>query len=197
MSTADYELRYLEAGLETLEKFLLSKDIYRPIGIKEKQGEPPYPPLSLGWLLLYLYRAQSSNLSGAQFVDLETIRIKIGKFRNNWHSAWRQKAQSEFHSRLSLWRDYLEEYRENPGGNKDRYSYEVTRRVMLQLLNSEADQLPEAEIQALDELDKILLQILKPGEFIWNPHWKESFPKADFWYLYGSPGSIQAVEREN
>ncbi len=197
MSTADYELRYLEAGLEILENFLLSKDIYRPIGIKEKKGEPAYPPLSLGWLLLYLSRAQSCRPTGAPFVKLETIRIKIGEFHNNWLSAWRQKAQSEFHSRLSLWRDYLEEYRENPGGNKDRYAYEVTRRVMLQLLKSEVDQLPEAEIQALLGLDQILLQIIKPGEFIWNPQWKESFPKADFWYLYGSPGSIQAVERED
>jgi hypothetical protein len=186
MATANYELRFLKAGIEVLESYLLSKDVYRSIGVRAKDGEPPYPQLTLGWLLLSDIRAQVANLSSAQRSELERLHIQLETTRARWQSAWRSKAQAEFRARLRLWRDFLEEYLLNPQGNFDRYPYEVSRRVMLELLRIESRQISEAEADVLTGLDATLQAVLVSGEFIWDEALVSSFPRSTYWYLYGS-----------
>jgi hypothetical protein len=105
--------------------------------------------------------------------------------RSRWRVAWEGKAAREFHARLNLWRDFLEEYRENPGNNADRYSYEVQRRVMLQLLSPDAVEAPPAEVQMFHGLDQLLRAVFIPGDFIWEPDLATGFPQETFWYLFG------------
>jgi len=106
--------------------------------------------------------------------------------RNQWRTAWGNKARQDFHARLKLWRDFLEEYREKPSAHYDRYSYEVGRRVQLQLLAEEAVDLPPAELEAVKGLDKLLRAIFKPGLFLWSDILASSFPQHTYWYLYGT-----------
>ncbi len=191
MLTATYDLRYLQAGLEQLESYLLSKDIYRPIGIQAARGETPYPQLTLGWLLLTRQRLQALAQLSAERTELERLVQKLDTLRAHWRTAWGTKAQLEFRARLNLWRDFLEEYRADPAANSDRYSYEVNRRLLLELLAAEAGQLPDAEQAALFGLDEWLRVILVPGAFIWEPLLKSSFPSPTYWYLYGNlPGNL-------
>jgi hypothetical protein len=185
MLTASYDLQYLQAGLDQLESYLLSGDIYRPIGIQAGRGEPPYPQLTLGSLLLARLRAQVSAEIPAEKLELERLDQQIEALRSRWRSAWSNKAQAEFRSRLNLWRDFLEEYRQDPASNRDRYAYEVNRRVLLELLTPETMQLPIPSQQALAGLDQWLRSSLTPGPFIWEASLAPSFPRATFWYLYG------------
>ena len=42
MASADYELRYLQAAVSVLERYLLSSDLYWPIGVAAPPGTTPY-----------------------------------------------------------------------------------------------------------------------------------------------------------
>ena len=185
MLTTSHDLQYLQAGLDQLESYLLSKDLYRPIGIQAARGQPPYPQLTLGWLLLARLRAQSTAQTPAECLELERITRQLDVLRSRWRTAWGDKAQAEFRARLNLWRDFLEEYRQDPASNYDRYAYEVNRRLLLELLAPEATHLPEADLQALAGLDGLLRAVFVPGAFIWEPFLAPGFPQPTFWYLYG------------
>jgi hypothetical protein len=185
MPTAEYDLRYLKAGVEQLEEYLLSNEIYRPIGIYAPFGEPPYPQMTLGGLLLARLRAQATIQTASQSSELARLSLELESTRTKWRVAWEKKAVAEFRARLNLWRDFLEEYGEDPEANYDRYGYEVGRRVMLQLLSGEVAEVPEVEQEAVSGLDLVLKADFVPGEFIWEAVIEPSFPKKPFWYLHG------------
>jgi hypothetical protein len=52
MASLEYDLGYLQSALSTLEDYLLSADLYWSIGDNPPKGEPPYPSLTLGNVLL-------------------------------------------------------------------------------------------------------------------------------------------------
>jgi len=186
MHSADYELRYLEAGIDVLEDYLFSSEIYWPVGVTAPSGATPYPQLTLGGLLLAMKRAQARVATPQEQARLARIGEQIDAVRTRWRSAWGKKSAREYGSRLNLWRDFMEEYRQRPQANSDRYAYEVRRRVQLQLLGSEADTIPQAQLSLKDGLDKLLRSVFIPGEFIWDNDLATSFPANPFWYLYGS-----------
>jgi hypothetical protein len=184
MASADYDLQFLKAGIDQLESYLLSNDIYRPIGIKATAGEKPYPQLTLGWLLLSRLKALATS-SSDQKRELDRLIEHLETIRTRWRAAWSAKAKSEFHARLNLWRDFLEDYRKHPRENTDRYAYEINRRVLLQLLQIEADNLPQTDLDMLDGLDRLLRSAFQPGDFIWEAVLMSGFPEQIYWYLYG------------
>lgn len=187
MPSAEYDLRYLRAGLELLEKYLLSQDLYWPIGVKTPAGEPPYPPLTLGSLKLSQLRARARVKTSEQQVELARLDEQIDAVRSRWRAAWSQKAAAEFRSRLNLWRNFIEDYREQPAANIDRYSYEVGRRVQLYLLAQDMDDIPQADANLLNGLDKYLAAVFLSGPFVWEAELAPSFPPDPYWYLYGLP----------
>ena len=192
MPSPEYDLRYLKAGIDQLESYLLSTDVYWSIGTRAPAGETPYPQLTLGGLLLARLRAQSSIKTSTQQVELEELSRRLNNLRTRWRVAWEGKASKEFHARLNLWKNFLEEYRANPETQYDRYKYEVTRRVMLHLLGAETDNIPQAQRDLLASLDLLLHTVFVSGEFIWDVTLAVSFPQEQYWYLYGRvPKSLQ------
>lgn len=186
MPSAEYDLWYLRAGVEQLESYLLSKDIYWSIGTSPPVGEPPYPQLTLGWLLFANLRAQSTCETPEQRNELDRIDWQLKTVRTRRRAAWGLKAYSEFKSRLTLWRNFLEDYRKKPEANYDRYAYEVARRVILHLLESEADDIQMTEIDMLNGLDQLLRVFFVSGDFVWDEILTPSFPEEPYWYLYGN-----------
>jgi hypothetical protein len=184
MASADYDLGYLEAAAELLEKYLLSKEIYWKINASSPPGEPGYPSLTLGAILLSQQRAASWHLTAHQEDRRFRVDNRIHQTHMKWRTAWSSKAREEFRSRLELWRNYLEEFRQDPDGNYDRYPYEVSRRVMLQLLSREAVDIPRAQEQMLSGLDRILEGVMLPGVFVWDEALESGFSLEDFPYLY-------------
>ena len=185
MPTFDYDARFISAGLDQLDSYLLSSDIYRPVGASAPSSEPPYPQLTLGALLLAQKRAEATALSPAQKAEFSKLQNILEAKRSRWRSAWGRKATAEFRARLNLWGDFLNEYRKHPDANNDRFAYEVSRRVILHLLRPEAIDLPKADLKMVDSLDALLQVMLVPAGFIWDDSLIPAFPASTYWYLYG------------
>lgn len=185
MSSAEYDLAYLREGTSQLEEYLFSKELYWSIGISAPAGETPYPRLTLGGVLLARVRAHAWSLESSQREELIRLDERISEVRNRWREIWARKSAHGFRARLNLWRDFLEEYRQDPFDNFSRYHYEVRRRVMLNLLASETDQIPPAQSTLLEALDQVLRAKFIPGEFLWEQELSNGFPSATYWYLYG------------
>ena len=191
MSNVEYDLRYLSAGIDLFEKYLLSEDLYWPIGIQAVNGEPPYPYLTLEGLLLFQQRLQGRSLSTDQWAAYYRCSEKFERVHHQWQVAWDRKATKGFHSRLRMWGNYLSEYRDDAEGHADRYPYEVRLRVMLHLIQTGLIGKLVSEMEQLSTLDNLLHTWLVRGQFLWEHALENSFPREIYWYLYGSlPGKI-------
>jgi hypothetical protein len=185
MPSFSYELRYLEAGADILGNFLLSPEIYWPLGISAPAGETPYPQLTLGNLELSRLRASVLANNSEEQEQLARVNEKFKQVHKQWQVAWENKATHEIRSRLTQWRNFLEDYRDNSAANYDRYFYDVFRRVICQILTPEAGGLSKADAEMISGLDGLLSLLLIKGDFVWEPQLKSAFPETDFWYLYG------------
>jgi hypothetical protein len=151
--------QYLSAGVPELESYLLSKELYYPIGLN-------LPPLTLGGILLSLARM------GTQAANFET---RVGAICSKWQSAWDAKSSREVRARSELWVNYLAEYRSDPKSGARLYSQNVRYRAMLSLLG-----------QTKDDSDALLKSIFKEGQFVWEEECAPNFSRTTFWYLYGT-----------
>jgi hypothetical protein len=185
MSTAAYELGYLEAGIEILKDYLLSNDLYWAMGASPPPGEPAFRQLTLGGLLLNERRLLARPLSPARDVQRQQWATKLQDFIYRHRVAWERKASREFQARLRLWANFLNEYRDNPENHADRYGYEVERRVMLQLLSPYARDVRPTEQDLLGSLDMLLQAVFITGSFVWEAEVAGGFDPSVFWYLYG------------
>lgn len=166
MPTPQEDRRFLEAALVELKDYLLSDVLFYPL-------TAPLPRLTLGGLLLAQRRLHAYENVSPLDVQLDTLRTK-------WRAAWEKKAAQELGTRLTLWRNYLDDCREEEAllGN---YPREVRWRVMLALLSAELPQ-DSAELNALDLR---LRAKFRTGAFIWDEQLANQFPQDDFWFLYG------------
>ncbi len=190
MKTFEYDYRYLQAGLEVLVDYLLSGETFWPIDVRSPEGEPEYPQLTLGGLLLSRARLSGYPKSPAQKEQVDKLFSNMDLIRSKWRVAWEKKVGHSVSVRLKMWRDFIEEYRNAPQDNADRYPYEVRLRTMLSLLKSEASGQLAADEDLLTSLDAYLHTAFSKGGFIWEPDIQGGFPKDVFWYLYGKLPSV-------
>ncbi|MGW8143106.1 MAG: hypothetical protein ACWGN2_01850 [Anaerolineales bacterium] len=184
MPSFEYDSGYLKEAVELLENYILSKDIYWNLNANSPPGEPGYPALTLGAVLLAEARLQGRDLTEVQDRKLSRLQQVTDRIRAKWRTNWGNKAKEEFRSRLDLWGKFIEDFRRDPKGNFDRYSYEVNRRVMLELLEAEASEIPIVQRELLEGFDKILSAMMVPGEFVWDEKFEAGFPTERFPYLY-------------
>ena len=180
------DLKYLEAGLEVLEAYLLADGLYWPVGASAPAGEPDFPSLTLGGLLLARQRLSASALSGDQQTLYQSLSAQLDDVHQRWQVAWERKAQRSFHARVNQWRNFLVDYGSHPAEHASRYAYEVRLRVMLALLLPTAGAVDAAELELLSGLDQIVRARLEPGGFIWDAALAAAFPQPAYWYLYGA-----------
>ncbi len=185
MKSFEYDLRYLQSGVEELERYLLSDDIFWPVDIRPPAGEPGYPQLTLGGMLLSRKRLSTYNKTPKQTAQVQKLIADMDTVRSNWRVAWEKKATRSFGVRLKMWRDFIEEYRQSPLDNSDRYPYEVRLRTMLALLQMEGGGQVSAEVDLLVILDKFLDTVMITGDFVWEAELQPGFPEHVYWYLYG------------
>ncbi len=157
--TNSQDIQYLSAGVPELENYLLSKELYYPIG-------GSLPQLTLGGILLSLARAGTNAAKYARQVEAT---------RSKWRAAWEAKAEREVRARSDLWMNYLAEYREDRKTGARLYSQNVRYRAMLSLLG-----------QANHDSDSFLRGNFKEGKFVWEEECAPNFPREIFWYLFGS-----------
>lgn len=181
----DHEYQYLVAAEAELENYLLSSELYYPIGVRVSISGGNYPPLTLGNIELSRRKALALVSDQGQGLLLERLSNRIEQLWGKWRAAWGAKASREFRARFSLWVNFLDEYRDHPAGNHDRYAYEVNRRVILELLSDQAVDIADDEFKALAKLDQYLHMVLVRGAFTWDEGLESGFPVDRFWYLYG------------
>jgi hypothetical protein len=194
MPSFEYYFKYLQGGADILENFLLASDLYWQVGVRPPGGEPPYPQLTLGMIYLTKLRARALASSSNQLSGLEAVLIRIDRNYQSWRFAWGQKATREFRERASQWRNFLEDYRQKPLANYNRYHYEVFRRVIAQLLEADAGSLDDSDHRMIAGLDRSVKSWLITGEFIWEKELIPFLSAEEFWYLYGKlPAQIPGI----
>jgi len=187
MTSVAYDLNYLLAGVAVLEDYLLSSELYWPVNVRPPAGEPPYPKMTLGGMLLALAKVRVANLSPGERSQLERVEQQFQIARDRWPVAWEAKAGREFSARLRLWRDFLEEYFKDSDNNSDRFTYEVQRRVLLEMLAPEIREAKPEDLVLSQSLDGMLRAVFVRGEFLWDAGLVRGFPEETFWYLWGRP----------
>lgn len=185
MTNSEDHLRYLENGLEILEDYLFSNEMFWTLGGSSSRSQSGLPTLSLGGLLLSRASLLALPLTESERLRFERQEQRLQQVRSRWQVAWSKKAAKSFSVRLRMWGEYINELRENPEEHVGRYAYEVRWRVMLQLLLPEASEIETAELDLLKTLDTALRQHLAGDKFIWEPEMARGFPADEFWFLYG------------
>lgn len=185
MTGFEYESLYLQAGLKGLEDYLLADQLFYTLRLTAPPGQPAYPALTLGGLLLFEARASARADHPQRQAALQKITFQMEAHRQRWRVAWEHKAAWEFGSRLKQWSQYLNEVRREPEKAAVYYAYEVRLRLMLDLLLSEFPYLDPQQSQLFAETDAWLRFLFQKGDFIWEPELIPGFPEENFWYLWG------------
>jgi hypothetical protein len=168
MPNLEQDKHFLSAGAPVLADYLMSKELFYPLG-----GD--LPRLTIGNLLL-----AEKRLSGIGDIEQSS---QIEQVHSSWRVAWEQKASREIHTRLELWSNFLKEYRASPNLNTDRFPVEVRHRVILGLLFQETARPPEWN--QLLQMDSLLQGSFLPGRFVWEKQVESAFDKKGYWFLYG------------
>lgn len=169
MSTPEADRAYYKNGIEELEHYLLSNELYWPC----RSRTPDLTQLTPGGLLLVRAR-----LRGWKATGLETLDAHLDRIRSTWRSAWDGKTRREVQARSELWREFISGYHGNPREVTRLYPQHVRQRVIIALLG-----------ETSDPMDGLLKNILLPGSFVWETKLQDGFPRSDFWFLYGTLNS--------
>jgi hypothetical protein len=173
MPSLEQDKRFYREAAPQLETYLLSKEIFWPLG-------GTLPQLTPASLLL----AHARITAAGGDVSIAPFEQVMNKARREWAVAWEEKVGREFQTRLNLWRQSLEDYFSAPDQHYRYYPTEVRNRAMLSLLTRELRQLPP-EMDLLNLLDSKLRMSLIPAAFVWEPELESGFPQIEFWFLYG------------
>lgn len=187
----EYDFGYLSAAISELETYLLSDELFWPVSANPPARTQPYPRLTLGGLLLFIKRAEAFALSASQTSQVIQIENRLAQIKIKWRTKWEEKANNEYVSRLNQWRNYIEEYRQDPDKHGDYYPYEIRWRVIVQLLDNEISKLDDAIFELRDGLDQMLRSNFTQGNFVWEDQLIQIFPESTFWYLYGFPKKVR------
>jgi hypothetical protein len=188
-----YDLNYLATGLGELKNYLLAKELFWPLNLPPSFGKSASPKLTPGNLLLSFTRlnaySRGNKLDTRQENDLLKLERDFKAQCRKWAVAWEKKVDHEFNSRFRQWGLYLNEVVRDANAHAPYYGTEVRLRVLLELLQDELGQKPEADLTILDGG---LRPYFTPGDFIWDEDLAIGFPEEKYWYLYGhtsnSPG---------
>ena len=84
MKSFDYDLRYFKAGVEELQDYLLSDNMFWSLDAKTEVNEPVFPNLTLGNLLLAEKRLRARHLTLEQEAQLGYVLPALNRQRSHW-----------------------------------------------------------------------------------------------------------------
>lgn len=174
MNSPQKDKAFFEAGLQQLEAYLLSKELYWPSSVHTTD----FTQVTLGAMLLVRER-----LKGWRTPGLAEPSAQMDAIRSKWRSAWDAKASREVRARSELWKNYLVEARHASAESARQYPYQARLRVILSLL---LEDLRESPSGALMALDAELRRVFQSGAFVWDASLAWNFPLDSFWFLYGT-----------
>lgn len=170
MTSPEKDKAFFLAGLQELESYLLSKELYWHVS----PHATDFTQLTLGALLLVRER-----LKAWRDPDAMELAMQLDAVRSRWRSAWEEKARREVRARSELWKDFIAAR----DASASQYPYQVRLRAMLTLL---LDDLREAPSETITSLDAQLKHKFHAGAFVWDVKLQACFPQDQFWFLYGN-----------
>ena len=176
MDIFEYEQHFFDEGLEQLKPYLLSDEVFWALGLRTPKGQPPYPPLTLGNLLLTAAKLAARD---------DTAQARIKDVRDEWREAWARKAEKEFGVRLRQWSRFMADFGEAPERYRATLGSELRTRALLALLGEELAQTTWASEVA--GLDARLRGLTEEGDFVWAPEIEAAFGREAYWFLYRQP----------
>ena len=177
------DVRAVGAMAANLTPYLYEKELYGYLS-----GE--LPRLTVGGLLMRLYRLSrlSNQLSAEQQNTVQDAAINLEAEQSEWGVHYEAKIQQELEARINALTRFLEECREGNSTCAANYPIEAEKRVIIEHLRREAEELnvlpPELDTR-LHQLDNQLRRLLTEGPFITDPMLEEVYPRDEFWWLYG------------
>ena len=188
MSAKERDLRYIEGAIDELKTYLLSNEMYWPLSLGTLAGEDPFPPLTLGNLLLFRARLrgrlESGEMEHADEVSYLEIEAQLDTLTQAWRVAWEGKLGREIKSRIEQWKSKLNEISADPANRSGYYKGDVRERVLIELLVDEIGEQAPAEVSLLPVLDERLRVLSIDGDFLWEEGLQEMFTIEKYWYLY-------------
>lgn len=176
--------------LENLEAYLISREIFWPLG--DSVAGRLLPRMTFGNLLLTIDQltAQNPAMTSAQSTSFQRHTRYFDQFRTRRPAAIEKKALQEAGARLNLWKAYVADLREGQASG-EHYAHEVRNRVMLARLSelSGSSQEYEDYLASAAPIDAALRALFAPGEFCWDGRLEAIYPPSTFWFLYGSPAA--------
>lgn len=192
MNPIDHDLELAEIMLSEMHDYLLSKETFWPLGRVSRRGEPAFPKLTPGALILTFdeLEAQAENMSADQVAAYQDMVARMAEVRQQRGANLAKKALAEMKQRLNLWQAYLSDLKESAAA-AEQYPGQVKNRVLLDRLRELAQR--EAELGEITErvqaLDNRLRRRFSTGPFVWHPRLRPIYPEAEYWYLYGQPAA--------
>ncbi len=175
MNSPEQDKAFFESGLQQLEAYLLSKELYWPSSVHTTD----FTQVTPGAMLLVRERLRGWKMTG-----LTPLSMQMDAIRSKWRSAWDAKASREVRARSELWKNFLAEARHLRSAESARqYPYQARLRVILSLLLEDLRASPSDELTALDVK---LRRMFRSGAFVWDPALGWVFPQESFWFLYGT-----------
>ena len=151
------------------------------------------PKLTLGGYLLREHRllALAESLSPEQRAQTDAAVFQFNQALADRVVRFETKAHHELEARLRQWEETLKDIDRETFDRNSNYSTTVETRAMIQALldrlNMPPYQTEARPIQHLATLDTRLRNRWQPGDFVWPEEWAAAYPKAEYWWLYGSP----------
>jgi hypothetical protein len=175
------DLRVLVAMAAHLTPYLYESEMYGQLS-----GD--MPKLTLGGLLLRLYRLSHMTLNDAQQNQVREAQRQFETARSEWSAHYDSKLQQELRTRLDASNQFLVECGEDVQMCAASYPSQAEKRMMIEHLKDEAQShgvLSDDAQLRLRQVDNKLQRYLKEGEFISDARLQAVYPPDKFWWMYG------------
>ena len=150
------------------------------------------PRLTLGGYLMRQQRlvALFDLLTETQQGQLQAAMTRYHTALEDRTVVFEQKAHKELDSRLRQWSEHLRDMRSDRG-KAVNYATAVEVRAMIEAMVRQLQKFPyqlSADfLYRLKNVDAGLLAAWNKGEFVWPEEWADAYPRAENWWLWGTP----------
>lgn len=181
------DVAVLVAMAGQMGEYLDSEILFWPL------GRGGMPMLTLGGYLLREHRllALPDLLTSEQRTQVDAAVFQFNQALADRVVRFEAKAHLELEARLRQWEEYLKDIDRGTFDRTSNYDTAVETRAMIHALLDRLSLPPyRAETrptQHLALLDTRLQGRWQPGPFVWPEAWTPAYPRADYWWLYGSP----------
>lgn len=181
------DVAVLVAMAGQMGEYLDSEILFWPL------GRGGMPMLTLGGYLLREHRllALSDLLTPEQRTQVDAAVFQFNQVLSNRVVRFEDKAHHELEARLRQWEEYLKDIDRGTFDRNSNYDTAVETRAMIHALLDRLGMPPyrteTRPAQHLALLDTRLQGRWQPGSFVWPEEWTPAYPRAEYWWLYGSP----------